>query len=303
MVKKCIFICVIFGYFAVFKQLRFYDEKLHIIFCDIGQGDGVILWKGSTQVIIDGGKNSIFLECLGKNMPVFDRTIEVVVATHPDEDHIGILAEVFNRYKVDQIITTPVIRDEYFFWKYLESVRKHADTVRFLTFPDMFSIERVEYAVVWPQEILGDRELFLYGENIHILEEKARFESGYNDNTNGGSIVVRLKFGDFSALFTGDLGIKEEKMLISSGRIGKTTLLKLGHHGSHGSTSREFLEELSPDLAIISVGKDNTYGHPSEKILDLLDNFKILTYRTDIHGDIEIVTDGAGYEIKPQRLL
>ncbi len=286
--KKCISLWLLFVLFGIFYQYLVNTNKYHIVFCNVGQGDAILIWRGTTQVIIDGGKDSSFLECMGKYMPFFDRTIELVIATHPDVDHIGGLVEVLNRYKVDQIVSSLVWKQEAFSLLYKKGIKKHVNALRYVRQNETIQIDNMNMTMLWPEVIPGNIDRNEVVENVKILEEKAIKEDIIYRNTNSHSLVFRLKIGRFNALFTGDLEKKQEEMLVSSGVLGKIDVLKVGHHGSSGSTSSNFLKILCPKYAVISVGKDNTYGHPTKETIDILEENNVKILRTDMLGDIKV---------------
>lgn len=296
--KKGVFLCLLFVYFAILRQTHVFDDNLHIFFCDVGQGDAILIQHGGKQVIIDGGPDSSFLECLGQHMPYYDRTIDLVIVTHADSDHVAGLVEVLKRYKVDHIMTTPVMKDAVFYWLYLESVRASQAKIHFPVAGERISIGNMQLSVLWPQDISGDTRVFLFEDNADILEENAQRDTKENGNTNSGSIVIKLKFGALNALFTGDLEIEQELSLVTLGKLGHVDVLKVGHHGSGGSTSARFLEEITPDIAVSSIGEGNSYGHPARRVIDLLEEKGVISVRTDEDGAVEVVSDGGTFQVK-----
>ena len=223
------------------------DGKLHLVFCDVGQGDAALVIKGSFQMLIDTGpKNGGVVACLGRQIPFWDRRIEVFVNSHPQADHIGALAEVEKRYRIGK--------------KWLAGVA--GDRIRY---------GDLDFDILWPA--VSDRVL------------------GASTDLNQLSVVVELNYGKFRALFSGDLGTAEEKVLADSGRLTAVDVLKVAHHGSKYSSAAEFLSAVRPKLAVISVGKNN-YGHPTAEALARLAEVGARIWRTDKQGELEIVTDG-----------
>ena len=240
------------------------SEKLSVVFLNVGQGDSILISKGSQQVLIDGGKDGkLLLEKLGKYIPFWDREIEVVIETHPDQDHIGGLIDVLKRYKTQAVVKTNVKSESQTFKKLEEE------------------IERENVQVV--EAKIGNRIIF---SDDAIMEILFPFEdiSGIQNDTNSTSVVTRLVFGNNSFLFTGDLPTEKEEGLILNPKI-KSDVLKVSHHGSKYSTSENFLKAVSPRDAIISVG-NNSYGHPNQDVLQRLMKNGIKTFRTDEVGDI-----------------
>jgi len=250
------------------------DDKLRVSFLDVGQGEAILIQKGSQQVLVDGGPSPQLLALeLGERMPFWDRTIELVVLSHPHADHITGLVEVMQRYRVERVLYPesdyglPICRE----WLGLIGEKDIECT-----------IARAE------QEIdLGD------GVTMKVLNPPATLLSGTNSDINNNSVVLNLSDGEVSFLLTGDIEREAEFGLIARGSDLSVTVLKAGHSGSKTSTTPEFLAEVSPVAAVISVG-ENSYGHPSGEVIDRLEAEvgKEYIYRTDQQGTIEFITDG-----------
>ncbi|XOB46203.1 MAG: ComEC/Rec2 family competence protein [Candidatus Nealsonbacteria bacterium] len=280
--KKLIFwilvtlFCVnIFAWSVVYDLNK--PQFLEVSFFDVGQGDAIFIeTPNNYQILIDGGPTSAVLEKLGKEMPFWDRTIDLIVLTHPEHDHIAGLLEVLKRYKVDFILWSGVLKDtgEYKEWKKLiedEDVKtKIAKIGQKILTPKIF------FDVLYPFEDLEGKEV---------------------KNTNNTSIALRLVFNNNSFIFTGDLYKSIEKKLVDRELYLNSDVLKVGHHGSKTSTSEKFLEEVNPEITVISVGKENSYGHPHPEVLDILDKYDIKVLRTDRDGDIKIFSDGENLKI------
>ena len=246
------------------------NQKLKVVFLDIGQGDAILIEKGSNQILIDGGPSGQKeLEELGKYIPFWDREIEIIIATHPDQDHIGGLIDVMERYKIGRIIDTGAKSDSQVYKKYLETI-------------DNKKIQRIQ----------GKKDLNIkMGEaNLKILYPGEVLEdppAGGSKDTNADSIVAKLIFGENSFLFTGDFPTEKDQIIFNSQVDLSAKVLKVSHHGSKYATSEEFLNKVDPQEAIISCGKNNKYGHPAQEVLDRLNAHKINIFRTDEAGDIE----------------
>jgi len=247
------------------------DYVLEVNFFDIGQGDAIFIEApGGSQVLIDGGPDSTILEKLGQELPFYDREIDLVILTHPDADHLSGLIEVLKRYKIDAVLITGVASDT--------NVYKEWQTV----------LEKEGAKIIIAQ---AGQRVWL-GEDIYldILYPFQNLEDKVVSNTNNSSIVSRLVFGENSFLFTGDAEFAAEYDLVSRDIDIDSDILKIGHHGSKNSTSQRFLEAITPEIAVIQAGKNNKYGHPHEDVLKRLKGINIL--RTDLDGDIEILSDG-----------
>lgn len=246
--------------------------ELTVAFLDIGQGDAIYIEApNGNQMLIDGGPPSgAVLRALGHVMPFYDHSIDLVLATHPDQDHVGGLPSVLDRMSVLGVITT----------------ENTSSTGAYAAFEQKILEKH-------PRRILARA-----GERI-ILDSGVAFEILFPTQnvrgweTNKGSIVARLSYGSESFLFTGDSPQEIEKYLVAKdGSALHTNVLKLGHHGSKTSSAREFLSAVSPDYAIISAGLNNRYGHPNKEVLDLLSELKIPSISTIDHGTIIFKTDG-----------
>jgi len=243
------------------------DANLHIIACDVGQGDAILVIKGSTQILTDGGPSSKVLECLSSYLPFWDRKIELIVSTHPDADHSTGLVEVLKRYDVDTVLINKLDVGT--------QVAKALEN----------EVGSSGARVVYPKRGMGIRLGLIY---LDILHPPEGFES---TKTNDYSIVYILKYGDFEAIMTGDIDQDVSEQLAVNNQIQGVEYIKVPHHGSRNGLTENLLKALEPKIAVISLGK-NSYGHPHKEILDMLTNQRIKLLRTDLEGDIEVVTDG-----------
>ncbi len=246
------------------------DGRLHVHFLDIGQGDGILITTPSgRQVLVDGGKSpqALFNE-LGQAMPFWDRSIDVLLLTHPDGDHMIGQISVPDRFQVSHALDTAISQ-------------ANADALPWRESLDgAGAATHVEHAGGWID--LGD------GVALWILwPPPGGFEHEHADNEN--SLVAKLVYGDFSVLLTGDAGLPSEAAWVRAGVPIASTVLKVGHHGSNSATSPEFVDAVNPSVAVIQVG-ENDYGHPTEEVLAMLDGRLVL--RNDRDGRIEISSDG-----------
>ena len=242
---------------------------LEVSFFDVGQGDAIFVEApGGYQILIDGGPSSVILEKLGKEMPFWDRTLDFVILTHPDYDHVSGLIEVLKSYKVENILWSGVVRDtpEYREWENL--IKNEGANI---------------YIAKAGQRITAGSTV------IDVLYPLESLEGVESSNANNTSVVTRLSYSDNAFLLQGDAYKSTEAKIMESGGID-SDVLKVGHHGSKTSTSKEFVDAVSPDIAVISCGKDNPYGHPHEETLQNLFGAEVL--RTDLMGDIKISSDG-----------
>lgn len=252
------------------------NQKLQVIFLDVGQGDAILIMQGSNQILIDGGPSGqILMEKLGRYVPFWDREIEMVIATHPDQDHIEGLLGAMKSYKVGSLMETTAQSESQLYEK----------------FEGLISEKQIQKIISQP----GMKIKFDQAE-IEILGPRGEVPIGETKDTNAYSIVTRLVFGQNSFLFTGDLPDGEENKLIQGKNDLQADVLKVSHHGSKYSTSGEFLEAVEPRDAIISVGKNNRYGHPAPEVVDRLQGRKINIFRTDESGDIKYVCMSPEFE-------
>mgnify|MGYP001604281613 CR=1 FL=1 len=271
----------VFSVYAAWREER--EGILTVAFLDVGQGDAIYIEAPSgNQVLIDAAPNKIILRELSKVMPFYDRSIDVVLATHADQDHVGGLPDVLKKYKVN-IFMEPGVPGPSSSYEEAEKIAADDGIKKILARRGM----NVD---------LGD------GVVLQILFPD-RDPTGMETNT--ASIVVRLVYGENEFLLTGDSPVAIERYLVSlesqsrtfgTGAVQSPTLasdvLKAGHHGSKTSTSQEFVSAVSPQYAVISVGKDNRYGHPNQETLDTLNNFDAKILRTDLLGRIIFKSDG-----------
>jgi len=273
------------------------DNNLHLVFCDVGQGDAILITHKYNQILIDGGldknKGSL-LKCLKKRVPFWDREIELLINTHPDEDHFGGLVEIISRFKIRQ---------------YLHNGINNVNSLKFQEFREILSDKNI-----CSKRILINDRFCMSGicfdvvnsgvldKNEEINTDKCQLLNLVNSNQdlNNGSIVLLLNFDDFDAFLTGDISADIEKLLAWRNKLKKVEVLKIAHHGSKTSTSPEILETTEPKLAIISVG-ENSFGHPADEVLERLKSYQIKTLRTDRNGIVEVITDGEKWWIEKEK--
>lgn len=265
------------------------DEKVHIVFCDVGQGDAALLIKGQTQILIDGGPNSRVLDCLSEHIPFWDRKLEMVILSHPESDHMTGLIDVVARYAVEYLVAGSVPKDAATFWKLRDEVLKKDITVISPQRGDLLKMGDLSLAILWPAKQLG--ESLVWDKTSGASREKILGVSTLPNSVNDYSVVANIFYKDFDALFVGDIPSEIEPQITIDGNR-RVEVLKVAHHGSKYSSASDFLKKINPGLAVISVGK-NSYGHPASELLGRLGDFGIRTLRTDQEGDIEIVSDGS----------
>jgi len=297
------------------------DGKLHIVFCNVGQGDGAyIRFPDGRDMVVDGGPDDSILNCLGKHMPFWDRHIDMVAMTHPQKDHFEGLISVFERYSVDYFVRSDVDNTTDSYRKLTEVVHRKKIPVKFVTVGDRISIDAATLSFIWPskEQIAKGRSDEVAGASSFWQAirpgRRARPESDPGSDQddaqaqrlpigdlNDYCLVFFLRFGSFDAVFTGDADSRVEANY-TGGVLADDTIevLKVPHHGSRTGMTQDFIHWLAPSLAVISVGK-NHYGHPTKEALDLLASVGAKTLRTDQHGDVEVVSDGTHWLVNPQK--
>jgi competence protein ComEC len=251
------------------------DDNLHISFLDVGQGDAILIQKGNQQVLVDGGPSpQAIILGLGNKMPFWDRTIDLVILTHPSADHVTGLVEVLQRYKVKQVLYPDLDFESDIYDEWLRVIEEK-------------DIERT-IAQAGQQIDLGE------GVVIKVLSPQIALLTGTESDIDNNGVVLHISMGELSFLLTADIMWEAEFELIARRANLTSTVLKVGHHGSDTSTTHEFLAVVNPQLAVISVGADNRFGHPTPEVIDRLEE-KLGSeniYRTDEHRTIEFITDG-----------
>lgn len=252
------------------------DPALRVWFLDIGQGDAIFIeTPNQKQILIDGGPDQTILSKLPSIMWPWDRTIDAIVVTHPDADHVSGLISVFERYDVATIYETGVRGGTPVIAK-LEETMDAQQAARVLgRAGQSFVIDGVTFDIIWP--------------TVDATKTQK--------DRNNTSIVLRVRYGKTVFLFTGDAEeVVEDEFGISAGDVN---VLKVGHHGSKTSTSFELLQTIKPEIAVISAGVDNRYGHPHPIVLWRLTQQDSRIWRTDLDGDILVSTDGISVRAAP----
>ena len=281
---------------------------MQISFLDVGQGDAALIkTPAGHNILIDGGPGTKILERLPEELSWYDKTIDLMILTHPHSDHVDGLIPVLKRYEVKQILSTGVVHSSPTYLAWLDLVRE----------------QNIPLVIV-------DREQTIdLGDDCHlqIIYPLTNLSGREVSNLNNSSIVARLTYKDTSFLFMGDAEIEVEQELVfplslrrrgAGGEVGghlsaealakaegeikgeiilRSDVLKAGHHGSDTSSNEEFLNLVRPEYVIISSGIDNSFGHPSRRLLKRLERIGAVILRTDELGTIRMSSDGENLKI------
>lgn len=255
-----------------------------VVFLDVGQGDSILIQAKTAQVLIDGGSGTKVLERLGEELPWFDRTIDVVISTHPDKDHLEGLLHVLERYKVGLVLLPHIPHTSQLQGEWLHRLQRAVENKQFA------------YRFAWQGQKLklGDVTIDVLGPSNDMIRLAAA------GTTNNASVITRVDFGDFSLLLSGDAERAVEKVLVEHllNRL-HVNVLKVGHHGSKTSTSQMLIDAVSPSAAVISVGVDNSFGHPHPAVMQRLENIHL--WRTDEHGSVRFLRHDGQWLVTTQR--
>lgn len=258
---------------AVLYSVVFADGQRNLVvaFLDVGQGDSIYIEApNGNQILIDGGPNSAVVRELSKVMPFYDRSIDVLVATHPDKDHIAGLIDVISSYEIGSLLEPGVISDTGAS-KTLDAIAREQNIARVQARRGM----RID---------LGDG---VYADILFPDRDVARIE------TNTGSIILRVVYGETEFMLTGDSPKSIERYLVGKdGGNLESDVLKAGHHGSKTSSSEEFVSTVNPEYVVISAGKDSQYGHPHKEVIDLFEKSNIKILSTAESSTIIFISDG-----------
>ncbi len=284
-------------WYVVIAERR--GEMMTVAFLDIGQGDSIYIEApNGNQIIFDGGPNGKILSELGKILPFYDRSIDAIVVTNPDKDHFAGFIDVLDRYKVEKFFETGTKNKTSVYAELEKAVKKEGAEKIIATRGMKFVLDQ-------------ERNIYievLFPETVDAAK-----------NSNDGSLVARLIYGQTAVMLTGDATKKVEDRVVelaetvasvvpgnavsgvvseSDENILKSDILKVGHHGSKTSTGENFIKKVLPRYAVISSGRNNKYGHPNEETLDTLKKFDVNILRTDERGTIVMRSDGKSLHLK-----
>lgn len=251
-------------------------QPFQLTFFDIGEGDAALVQTPARQtILIDGGPDRSILQKLGRALPWTARTIDLVVVSHPHADHVTGLISVLQRYRVRQVLATGVVHT----------------TPEYLALLQLIRDKRIPLTVAQA----GVNVALAGGVKVEVLWPPTSMAGLTVDDLNAASQVDRIRFGDTSVLFTGDTPEANEAAILASGTNVSAQVLKIAHQGSRGSTSAAFLRAVAPRFAVISVGRNNRFGHPHAEVIERLRQYVPELLRTDTSGNIVLRSNGQAW--------
>ena len=262
-----------------------------LAFCDVGQGDATLISDGNWQALIDGGPDDSILYCLSQEMPTNDKTIELLVLTHADADHLSGFISILQSYQIKKILIDNTFKETTEFMKFYNLVwEKNKNNEIEIVSPVLAQFwcetEKICLQILWhnPQNLPED--IFSYKYEFSELSDMLKKSYQNEIDYNYGSIVVNFTIDHKNVMITGDIDKAAELAILEGGLIKKIDVLKIAHHGSKTSSSIEFLTKTQPEFSVISAGRKNKFGHPNNDVLERLQTIKSQILRTDELGTI-----------------
>ncbi|HRP51535.1 MAG TPA: MBL fold metallo-hydrolase [Candidatus Dojkabacteria bacterium] len=276
MIKNVLVVLVVFCQIIINITQHGDDGLMYLHMLDVGQGDAFLLRTPDKKyILVDGGPTSELIDVMSKYMPFWQNQIDLVIATHGDSDHIGGLVELSERYAVNRFIYNGETKNTLIYKELINNITEDNINVTIAKKGQEIIVGCcTKIDVLWP-------------------------DSSEIEDSNDQSVSILLKYGNFEAYLAGDLGYKYEE-IISKSLVGDIEVMKLSHHGSRTSTSSKVLDRINPEIALISAGRDNKFGHPHQEVINLLDKNKIIQFRTDMHGTVSVRSDGENYDIETE---
>jgi len=287
----------------------FFLTKTRIVFCNVGQGDSAyIRTVDNIDILIDAGPSKSVLYCLGKYMPFFDRTIELVLLSHPQKDHYGGLIHILDRYKIEKLVTIPVDNTGTSF----DLLKKQIAKEKIMIY-DAYSGDRIrlgksnQITFLWPNRDFLSTNVIPKRNLPHQNRGQVLGINDTNVDLNYFSQVFLFKQNSLDVLFTGDIDFTQIEKLnfgpylqakLQEELSGNLEILKVPHHGSKHGLNNQFLKLADPQVSVISVGKKNSYGHPAKEILDIYKALDKKYLTTKDEGDIVIEVNERNYSMK-----
>ncbi len=271
-------VCIFIFTYGVWYQVSLSKTGLlEVSFLDIGQGDAIYIKTPSgSELIIDGGPDQKLLSEVGKVTSFFDRTLDMIIVTNPDKDHYAGFIDLLDRFKVDLLVEPGTISSTPTYHAFKTKVQEKGIAQKIIKRGDLITLDK-------------EKQIFL---EVLFPDRDA---SGMS--TNDGSLVMKLAYGETCIMLQGDSpsGVEEYIVNVLKDDVS-CQILKTGHHGSRTSSSDAYVKAVTPEFAIVSLGKDNRYGHPHKEVLETLENRDIKILRTDLEGTITFVSNGVRWQ-------
>jgi competence protein ComEC len=274
-----ILMILLVGIFLYFYQASLVSNTTTVAFLDVGQGDAIYIEApNGVQVLVDSGQNAGVVRELGSVMPFWDRSIDIIIPTHADKDHIGGFPEILKRFDVETVYKSQTTSDTAIYREFLNQSSREGATI----------------LEAWADDtIILDQDAGVY---LRILYPDRNVA---NDPKNEASTIVQLVHGEIEVLLTGDAGKDIERLLLFEyGDFIESEILKIGHHGSKTSTDPQFISVVDPEYVVISAGEGNRYGHPHSNTMETLENHGTKILETSKEGTIVFKIDGQQIQIK-----
>lgn len=244
------------------------NHQLVVKVYDVGQGDSILIQTPDDyKILVDGGPNNRVDDYLNTDLALNDRSIDLLVLTHPQADHMTGLIEAIKRFQVKKVITSNVKNDSAQFKLWTDTLKNAHLTPEYVYAGESISLaDQVTLKILWPDS-----------PNPQVT------------NLNDAAVVMKLSYGNFDMLLTSDADVVTQPY---TGTVNHVEVLKVPHHGSKTALKEDFLAKLQPDVSVISVGAHNSYGHPNNQLLELLNKDSKKVFRTDKNGTVTFVSNG-----------
>lgn len=278
LVFSCLFLIV----YSAIQYISFSDYKLHLVFCDVGQGDGIFIRTASGKtILVDGGPNEKVLGCISSQMPFWQRSIDMVILSHPHTDHYIGLISVMEKYTVKSFVTEKLSSKAVGFKRLLDTIKQQNIPIQYVAKGDNL-------------KLIDTTSISILGPSISFLNQTSP-DGMIGESSEFASLEVLFTYNNFNVLLTGDSQATELTDALQNSK--KNLILHVPHHGSSTGLSESIIDYLHPSVAVISVGKKNRYNHPSPFTISLLKDKHIPILRTDQNGTIEIMSDGTEFRV------
>jgi competence protein ComEC len=266
------------------------DGNLHVVACNVGQGDAILIIYKNTQILTDAGPGKSVLDCLGRHTPFWDKRLELLINTHPDTDHAGGIPYVLDSYSVENFLSNSIDPGTQLYEVLKSKVGGSGIRVIDNAAAPHLKVGLIHLDILYPSA--SEKRVLGINEGGFLMEK-------YKSDGEGNlySVVYKLSFKNFTGLFTGDIPPEISDKLAMYSFRGPIDYIKIPHHGSRNGLTENLLKAFEPKVAVISVGK-NSYGHPHKEVMELLEKYKVDILRTDQGNDIEVITDGEKFRVR-----